>query len=62
MYNAVQGSATIIGSLLGGFVAGMLGYEALFFLASAFIASALVLLALTNVEKEPIGDGPAVVT
>ncbi len=38
MYNAVQGSATIIGSLLGGFVAGMLGYEALFLLASVFIA------------------------
>ena len=62
MYNAVQGSATIIGSLLGGFVAAMLGYEALFLLASAFIAIALILLALTDVDKEPEGDGPAVVT
>jgi hypothetical protein len=40
----------------------MLGYEALFLLASVFIASALGLLALTDVDKEPEGDGPAVVT
>ncbi len=60
MYNAVQGTATIIGSLVGGFVASILGYEALFVMASVFIGAALCLLALTNVDKEPDGDGPAV--
>jgi MFS family permease len=62
MYNAVQGTATIIGSLVGGFVASLLGYEELFIMASVFIGAALVLLAMTNVDKEPDGDGPVVVT
>jgi MFS family permease len=62
MYNAVQGTATIIGSLVGGFVASLFGYEALFVMASVFIGAALVLLAMTNVDNEPDGDGPVVVT
>lgn len=55
-YNAVQGVATIVGSLLGGFVAAIYGYEAVFILASCFIAVALTLLLMTDVDREPDKD------
>ncbi|HSV42223.1 MAG TPA: MFS transporter [Methanomassiliicoccales archaeon] len=53
MYNAVQGVATITGSLVGGFVATWFGYEVLFVLASGFIILSLAMLLLTDVDKEP---------
>ncbi|OPY34173.1 MAG: drug efflux system protein MdtG [Methanomassiliicoccales archaeon PtaU1.Bin124] len=52
MYNSVQGLATIFGSLVGGFVAAIYGYEAVFLMASGFIVVALMLLLLTDVDKE----------
>jgi predicted MFS family arabinose efflux permease len=52
-YNAIMGIGTIVGSLIGGFVALSLGYEATFVIASVFVVSALVLLLVLNVEKEP---------
>jgi predicted MFS family arabinose efflux permease len=48
-----MGIGTIVGSLIGGFVALSLGYEATFVIASVFVVSALVLLLVLNVEKEP---------
>ncbi|HUL39991.1 MAG TPA: MFS transporter, partial [Methanomassiliicoccales archaeon] len=52
-YNAIMGIGTIIGSLVGGFVALSLGYEVTFFVASAFVAMALTLLLLLSVDNEP---------
>jgi len=52
MYNSIQGLATIVGSLLGGFVAALFGYEVVFLMASAFIAIALALLIGTDVDQE----------
>jgi MFS family permease len=52
-YNAIMGIGSIAGSLVGGFVAFSLGYEAAFMVASAFVVFALILLLLLNVDKEP---------
>lgn len=52
-YNAIMGIGTIIGSLIGGFVALSMGYEATFVVASVFVVSALILLLILNVDKEP---------
>ncbi|MDD1769386.1 MAG: MFS transporter [Methanomassiliicoccales archaeon] len=53
MYSAIQGIASIAGCLIGGFVANYSGYLETFLLAIAFIIVGLVILAFTNVEKEP---------
>lgn len=53
MYNSVRGVSTIFGSILGGIVAQMFGYAALFVMTSLFIVAALVLLFNTDVEGEP---------
>ncbi|MCG7844972.1 MAG: MFS transporter, partial [Methanomassiliicoccales archaeon] len=52
MYNSVRGISTIVGSILGGLVAQMLGYAALFTMTSVFIVAALILLFTTDVEGE----------
>ena len=52
-YNAIMGIGTIVGSLVGGFVASSLGYEVTFLVASMFVVSALLLLLMLKVEKEP---------
>jgi MFS family permease len=59
MYNAIQGIGTIIGSLLGGFVANYYGYLPTFIIASVFVGIALVALIFLDVEKVPCeGEGP----
>ncbi|MCU0861477.1 MAG: MFS transporter [Methanomassiliicoccales archaeon] len=52
-YNAIQGIGTIIGSLIGGFVAVSMGYEVTFIVASGFVLAALVMLIALNVDREP---------
>ena len=59
VYNAMQGTATIAGALIGGFVAQAFGYQVVFLCASAFLIVGLSLLARINTEKEPSAqDGP----
>ncbi|MCG7844701.1 MAG: MFS transporter [Methanomassiliicoccales archaeon] len=53
MYNSVRGISTIFGSILGGLVAQMFGYAALFAMTSIFIIAALSLLFTTDLEGEP---------
>jgi MFS family permease len=55
MYNAMQGTATVAGALIGGFIAQYLGYEAVFFTSSIFLVAGLVLLARINTEKGTSG-------
>ncbi|MDD1747864.1 MAG: MFS transporter [Methanomassiliicoccales archaeon] len=52
-YNAIMGIGTIVGSLVGGFVATLFGYEATFLVASVFVVSALALLLVLKVDEEP---------
>jgi MFS family permease len=52
-YNAIMGIGTIVGSLVGGFLASSLGDEVTFLVASAFVVSALLLLLLLKVDDEP---------
>ena len=52
-YNAIMGIGTIVGSLVGGLVATSMGYEVTFLVASGFVVSALVLLLVLRVDKEP---------
>ncbi len=62
MYNAIQGVAAILGSIMGGFVAEYYGYQVEFLMASIFILAGLVLLLLTNVDKVPTDDeGPHII-
>jgi len=56
LYNSVQGIGTIVGSLLGGFVAAAFGYETVFLMASGFIVVALVMLLLINLDKAQVND------
>ncbi|QLH74692.1 MAG: MFS transporter [Methanomassiliicoccales archaeon] len=51
LYNAIQGIATIAGSLIGGLVAAVFGYEVLFVMASGFIVLALSLLLMTDIDN-----------
>jgi MFS family permease len=51
MYNAMQGTATVAGALIGGYVAQYLGYQALFFTSSIFLVIGLVMLSLINTER-----------
>ena len=59
MYCSIQGIASIVGSLLGGFIANYYGYLDTFLVASAFVIAALVLLTVLNVDRVPCeGEGP----
>jgi MFS family permease len=59
MYCSIQGIASIIGSLLGGFIANYYGYLDTFLVASGFVVVALVLLSALNVDNVPCeGEGP----
>ncbi len=59
MYCSIQGIASIIGSLLGGFIANYFGYFDTFLVASTFVIAALVLLTVLNVDRVPCeGEGP----
>ena len=59
MYCSIQGIASIVGSLLGGFLANYFGYLDTFLVASAFVIAALVLLTFLNVDRVPCeGEGP----
>jgi MFS family permease len=51
MYSSVRGTATLVGSLLGGLVAQFLGYVPLFLLSSFFIVIAIAILSFTNVDE-----------
>ncbi|MFA5314041.1 MAG: MFS transporter, partial [Methanomassiliicoccales archaeon] len=56
LYNSIQGIATILGSLIGGFVAAAFGYGFVFALASGFIVIALALLLVIDLNKGKIED------
>lgn len=62
VYNALIGVGWILGSLLGGYMAGELGYLATFSLASAFILLALISLhrlrILEGTELAPAEENP----
>ncbi len=59
MYCSIQGIASVVGSLLGGFLANYFGYLDTFLVASAFVIVAFVLLTLLNVDRVPCDeDGP----
>jgi MFS family permease len=59
MYCSIQGIASIVGSLLGGFIANYYGYFDTFLVASGFVVVALVLLSALNVDRVPCeGEGP----
>jgi MFS family permease len=55
MYSAMQGVATIVGALLGGYIAQSLGYEVVFVVASLFLVAGLVVLSGIETEKVPTG-------
>jgi len=63
IYNALIGVGWILGALLGGYVAGGLGYLAAFSLAAAFLLGALLnlyrLRPQEGIELVPIGTGGA---
>jgi MFS family permease len=59
MYCSIQGIASIVGSLLGGYLANYFGYLDTFLVASAFVVAALILLTVLNVDRVPCeGEGP----
>ncbi len=50
MYNAMQGSATVVGALMGGFIAQDLGYLTVFLLASAILGVSLGVLSRIDAD------------